>query len=304
MPVQTFGSVTNGTNFDIDFLPIEQWTNPDLIDPLHEWTTLGYLPYDFGISKFAITNEQWEKFELELGLEITGADPGYGTDLCDNGPTKSACPITWYEACQFVNWLNTSTGNPACYKFNGTQGTTDYALDLWTTADAYWDYNLYRNRHTIYCIPSESEWVKAAYWNQNTPGWQEWATPDGSHPTQAGWNFRCCSQDPCRNDFACSVEHGGWSTDPHGQWPVDQGSVELNGTYNMMGNIWEWTETPYEGVFDLLAPRCVRGGNWNHYHRHSGTAGVNDGRRGSRASYAAGTDDHTIGFRVIRLLTV
>ncbi len=41
------------------------------------------------------------------------------------------------------------------------------------------------------------------------------------------------------------------------------GSEELNGTYDMMGNLREWMETPYNSPgYSPSAPRVMRGGLW------------------------------------------
>ena len=48
---------------------------------------------------------------------------------------------------------------------------------------------------------------------------------------------------------------GDFATDPVAPWDVGSGSEELNGTFDMMGNLFEWNETiddqygaPYRGV--------------------------------------------------------
>jgi len=36
-----------------------------------------------------------------------------------------------------------------------------------------------------------------------------------------------------------------YATNPAGPWDVGSGSQELNGTYDMMGNVQEWMESPW-----------------------------------------------------------
>ena len=44
-------------------------------------------------------------------------------------------------------------------------------------------------------------------------------------------------------------------------WAVGSGSQELNGTYDMMGNIFEWTESPHDsGDYGTESFRTMRGG--------------------------------------------
>ena len=159
----------------------------------------------------------------------------YGTGA--NVPTNN---VSWYEAAQFVNWLNTSTGHQAAYKFTGTQGTSNYTFATWSPAEAAGGTNLYRNKDAFYYLPTEDEWVKAAYWNGTTL--QTYATKAGESLTQGngtsgtGWNYY----------------DNGYATSPHGPWNVGSGSEELNGTYDMMGNVWEWMESPWTAA--TMAP--------------------------------------------------
>ena len=113
---------------------------------------------------YEITNGQWDKFKANLGVPVTGEpsnaydnEPiGTGTDI----PTNN---VSWYEAAQFVNWLNTSTNHQAAYRFTGTQGTGDYNLDTWSPAQADNGTNLYRHKDAFYFLPTEDEWVKPAF---------------------------------------------------------------------------------------------------------------------------------------------
>ena len=166
-------------------------------------------------------------------------------------PTDS---VSWYEAAQFVNWLNTSTGHQAAYKFTGTQGTSNYTFAAWSPTDAGYDAsNPYRNKDALYFLPTEDEWVKAAYWNGTTL--QTYATKAGESLTQGngtsgtGWNYY----------------NNGYATNPYGPWNVGSGSQELNGTYDMMGNDWEWMESPWtSGDYGAGSSRGLRGGNWDY----------------------------------------
>jgi formylglycine-generating enzyme required for sulfatase activity len=57
---------------------------------------------------YEITNYQWNRFK---GV----SEPG------TNLPVDR---VSWYEAAQFVNWLNTSTNNPVAYKFTSSLPTS------------------------------------------------------------------------------------------------------------------------------------------------------------------------------------
>ena len=218
---------TGDNQFTIDFVPIPG--NPGVTrafntsgDPIETFTAGVVGDYtdpgdDFRISVHEITNAQWAKFQAELGVPVTGY-PGYSYDedpywTGANVPTNNA---SWYEAAQFVNWLNTSTGHQAAYKFVGTQGGTGYAMTRWSAAEADNGTNLYRHKDAVYHLPTEDEWVKAAYWNGSDI--QTWATPDDTVP-----------------DEDVEANYGDeYNAQP---WDVGSGSEELNGTFDMMGNI-------------------------------------------------------------------
>jgi hypothetical protein len=80
---------------------------------------------------------------------------------------------------------------------------------------------------------------------------QTYATKDGSFPVQGngsgtGWNYY----------------YGKFATNPAGPWEVNIGNQELNGTYDMMGNVWQWTETPASFPYAVGTPRWLRGGSF------------------------------------------
>ena len=264
----TFG--TGANQFTLDFVPISgdasaangaNISQYSFGDPRYRIFTDPDSNYRMGMHE--ITTGHWSKFRESLGVSVTG-DPleaydGFKVYLGIDVPSHG---VSWYEAAQFVNWLNTSTGHHAAYSFTGTQGTSDYALATWSAAEAAGGTNLYRHKDTFYFLPTEDEWVKAAYWNGTTL--QEYATKDNSIPSEwtptggpnsdgqaAGWNY-------------------GWAYPDNGPvnlqpWDVTAGysPEELNGTYDMMGNILEWMESPYSDPnYATGSSRVGRGGSW------------------------------------------
>jgi formylglycine-generating enzyme required for sulfatase activity len=237
----TFGSGAN--QFSIDFVTIAGDARyPGSWPAGSDYTFAGVNGRDYRMGTFEISNDQWYKFQAELGVPVTGDPSGaYDEDPYFTGTNVPTNVVSWYEAAQFVNWLNTSTGHQAAYKFTGTQGTGDYALDTWSPAEAYGGTNLYRHKDAMYYLPTEDEWVKAAYWNGTSL--QTWATTDDSVPVAGvDSNFDDARDEP---------------------WDVGSGSEELNGTYDMMGNVWEWMESPYgDPIYRTGSSRGVRGGSF------------------------------------------
>lgn len=250
--------------FEIEFVEISGNTNPA--------EGYGIVPYDYRIGRFEVTNAQWDGFAAAVGT-VTGFPPlAYDEGAVWTDPNVPTNMVSWYEAAQFVNWLNTSTGRPAAYQFTGTPGTEDYEFTVWDANDVGYDpSNPYRNSRAFYFLPSEDEWVKAAYWNG--AALQTWATPGGAAPTQPGWNFY----------------DGDYVTDPPGPWVVGSGDAELNGSFDMMGNVWELLESPYTpGLYE--SARVVRGGAYNYQDNHL---------RSFNRSYLGPALEHdNFGFRV------
>ncbi|MBN2293001.1 MAG: SUMF1/EgtB/PvdO family nonheme iron enzyme [Pirellulales bacterium] len=237
--VDSFG--TGANQFSIDFVPISNSTNPS--------SGYGIVDYDYRMGVFEITNDQWNKFTASLGVSVTGSQEGYSYSSYFTGTNVPTDNVSWYEAAQFINWLNTSTGHQAAYKFTGTQGTGDYTFAMWESSDAWGETNLYRHKDAYYFLPNEDEWFKAAYWNGTTI--QDYTTRPGDTLHQGdgvngtGWNY-----------YDTSL--------PSGPWNVGSGSEELNGTYDMMGNNREWVESPFIiQDYTLGSWRGMRGGTWD-----------------------------------------
>ncbi len=263
--------------FTIDFVAISgdassaDGTNISQYQPGHD----GYKAFvdpcsDYRIGVFEITNNQWDIFRNSVAVPVTGAPAdAYDRDSTSMGLNVPTDNASWYEAAQFVNWLNTSRGYHAAYRFTGTQGTSDYTPDTWSVSEADNGTNLYRHKDAFYHLPTEDEWVKAAYWNGSAL--QTWATCDNVAPTPG-----------VDSKFA---DAGG------SPWDVGSGSEELNGTYDMMGNVWEWMESPAsDGDYEVGSSRPLRGGAYN--------AAAPMITPNSRVYFPPNVEGGTIGFRV------
>ena len=268
---ETFG--TGASQFTIDFVPISGSTNPT--------SGYGIVNHDYRMGVYEITNDQWNKFKTSLGVPVKGnPESAYNEDPYHTGTNVPTNMVSWNEAAQFVNWLNTSKGHQAAYKFTGTQGTSDYTLATWNAAEAWGGTNLYRHKDAFYFLPTEDEWVKAAYWNGTTL--QDYANESASDlvggvPDQAKWNY--------------SPSLG------EAPWVVGSGSKELNGTYDMMGNLQEWMESPYSDTnYDASSSRGMRGGQFAQSSASLASS--------SRLYYLSESENSDIGFRVASISSV
>ncbi len=192
-------------------------------------TGYGAVGYAFHIFSTEVTIAQFQASGAGNGNE------GYWNESPRSvGPNGAASYVSLYEAMKYCNWMTSGDVNSGAYVFNeGAYQSTDRASAI----------SLYG---TIYALPTEDEWYKAAYYTGNAGDpWSLYAHGADTAPTRGtanGWNYRGSGV----NDFATSS--------PNYTWQSGYGAEEQNATYNMMGNVWEWLEDA-EGV--------IRGGSYN-----------------------------------------
>ena len=229
----------------------------------------GSVAYTYNLGKYEVSRDQITKANAAGSLGITMADMNsYG----GNGLLKPATGISYYEAAKYVNWLNTSTGGTAAYKF--VSGT----FQLWSPTDAGYDANnMYRNSLAKYVIASSNEWYKGAYGNLNGT-WNNYPTGSDSIPAAVASGTDA-------NTAVYGAQVG----------PADITSAGGLSPYETMGqggNVWEWMETAYDGINNTAGEnRVLRGGSW------SEIDSVNQGAS-NRFGYSPSTKVYSFGFRV------
>jgi formylglycine-generating enzyme required for sulfatase activity len=134
---------------------------------------------------------------------------------------------------------------------------------------------------TIYVLPTEDDWYKAAYLTSDGSGYTLYATGD---TTPDGIDFG--------GDTSYDSVYRDESAFNNGSpLAVGGGTAENNGTYDMGGNVREWGESPFDGTLDdPNQSRVRRGGLWA-----SGSSGLQSSDRGS---FDPGLEGDFIGFRV------
>ena len=232
----TFGSGDN--LFDIEFVPIGDAGN--LPDTTGDPNPAGAVAYEYRIGKYEISESM---IDHANALAAEAGDP-LGITHDGRGPNKPATRVSWFEAAQFVNWLNTSKGKTPAYKFDD-QGD----FQLWEpTDDGYDPDNRFRNTEAQYFLPSADEWYKAAFYDP--VGDQYFDFPNGSDtaplPVASGTDANTAIYE--QSGPADSILAGGASS---------------FGTVAQAGNIWEWEETEVDlANDDPLANRGFRGFAW------------------------------------------
>jgi len=245
--IVTFGQGAN--QFSMEFVAIGNPGNAADTNTDARPLNAGRVTYKYDIGKFEVSREMITKYNAateNAARQITLADM---TPYGGNGLNKPATGVSWNEAARFVNWLNTSTGNAAAYKFT-TTGVNDN-ISLWQSGDAGYDVsNPYRNRLAKFVLPSYDEWYKAAYYNPN--GSNYYIYPHGSNtPPMA----------------VSSGLSGVVYYQQVSQGPADvtqAGGLSPYGVMGLGGNVWEMQEgSAYLDNTNPSSDRGFRGGTWN-----------------------------------------
>jgi formylglycine-generating enzyme required for sulfatase activity len=250
----------------IDFVTIGNPGNPGDVrtgtdedgNPVAAPYGCGAVDYEYRIGKYEVTNAQWDDFVTAAGAPTGNpsfAYDGFTSWTGDNIPTNN---VTWYEATQFCNYLTSGDKSRGAYQFSGDNSNPgDFVrVDRDSALSTY---------GIVYVIPTEDEWYKAAYYTGS------------SYSTYANGTDTAPIGDVDTNYvyYAIGVP-----------WDVGSGTEEQNGTFDIMGNAWEWNETPITG-----SNRGQRGGSY---------FGGSDGSRSSSPGYDVPPffTDGLSGFRV------
>jgi hypothetical protein len=226
--LETFGSGANA--FTMDFVTIGNPGNPT--DPTPSPRVIGSVAYAYNLGKYEVSRDMVTKANTAGSLGITMSDmSGYG----GNGLLKPATGITWYEAAKFVNWLNTSTGGTAAYKFDGSGN-----FRRWSAGDSgYNANNNLRNSLAKYWLPSSNEWYKAAYGNMDGT-WNLYPTGSNSAPTAVA------------SGTAANTAVYEQSLDTGPADITSAGGLSAYGTMGQGGNVIEWMEAPYDESNNIM----------------------------------------------------
>jgi sulfatase modifying factor 1 len=191
--------------------------------------TFGAVNSSYRIGKFEVTSTQW--------ASVIAADLNVGNASGYSGQQPVA-NASWYEAAKFCNWLTSGSYNNGAYQFSNP--TTLTAVNRGAAISTY---------GTVYVLPTEDEWFKAAYFKSDGSGYTLYATGDTVPIRGAGGELYAGGDD-------------GMTFDP---WDVGSGttvSIENNGTFDMNGNVWELNESAFDGnLDDMMENRAARGGD-------------------------------------------
>jgi len=231
MVVANIASATIIRGINMDFVTIGNAGNSA------DSTGYGAVGYEYRIGKYEVTNEQWNAFVDAAGAPTGNPSTAYDLGSATTGPDVPSNRLSWFEAAQFCNYLTSGDKSKGAYLFSGDNDNAGDFLDI-DRDGAVSTYGI------AYFIPTENEWYKAAYYTGS--GYSLYANGLGTIPAaDNGWNY----------------EGGSYNY----LWDVGTGTMEQNGTFDMMGNVWEWNEAATDTAG---FSRGVRGGSFVHYDYH------------------------------------
>jgi formylglycine-generating enzyme len=244
----TFGSGAN--TFTIDFVTVGDPGNADDSGTTGSYSSpYGGVAYEFRMGTYEVSEDMINKANTLGSLGIT---------KFTRGTDKPATSVSWNEAARFVNWLNTSEGFSAAYKFTLQPGDVGYSananIELWTSGDAgYNASNLYRNANAYYFLPSEDEWYKAAYYSGTSSTYFDYATQQDAPSTPTAVSGGTGANEAV---YAQATATGPADID-------NAGGLSHYGTMGQNGNVWEWNESAFDAPNDSSSEgRAFRGGFW------------------------------------------
>jgi hypothetical protein len=239
----TFGS--GGNAFDLDFVVIGNPGNGN-----DTGAGGGTLSSPFGgvgyVYRMGVTEVPQSAIAKATNLGLTNV-----TTVAWTGD-RPAAGVTWFEAAAFVNWLNTSKGYQAAYNLGWTGST--WSMTPWSSAEA-WQLdgeNLFRHKDAYYFLPSEDEWYKSGYHQNDGVTANYWDFPTAGNSSPSGVTSGVA---------AGTAAYGTGASAP--ATVVASGGLSAYGTRGQGGNLIEWMESAFDGVNDqAFEDRTTRGGSF------------------------------------------
>ncbi|MDR1283870.1 MAG: formylglycine-generating enzyme family protein [Opitutaceae bacterium] len=264
-------------------------------------TGYGAVSYEYQIGTYEVTNAQYAAFlnavdsgganTLSLYNSNMGSDAyGGGITLNSGGADGSKYMVragydlkpvnfvSFYDAMRFTNWLTTGGTETGVYNLLGGGETPTNGTSVTRTLDAI--------PGTLWALPSEDEWYKAAYYDGNDAGtYRQYPMTGtlvaGTKDNGGTANYNDGDGYAFPDSYLTEVNH----------YDLVDGANSFYGTYQQGGNVWEWND-----AFMYSTNRVLRGGA---FYDDAG-----DLTSPWRASNAPVTENSGYGFRVVALTSL
>ena len=214
-------------------------------------TGYGSVGYEYRIATTEVTTAQYVEFlNAVAGVDTHGLYSTSMTSTFYNGIVRSGSGtqqnpftynsnagwenrsvqyVSWYDALRFTNWLHKNQPTGA-----QNANTTEYgAYDMSQGA------SVVRLSGSIYGLPTEDEWYKAAYYDPLLEVYYDYATKSNTIP-----NTNIPTND---TGNSANWRDGAEYTLGSPYWTTEVGAYSLSasayGTYDQTGNVFEWIET-------------------------------------------------------------
>lgn len=233
----------------------------------------GSVSYNYKIGKYEVTAGQYCEFlnrkaksdprglynttmaSIDIyggcGILRSGTSGTYSYSVAAEWAQRPVNYVNFWDACRFANWLGNGQGTgdteTGAYTLNGYKGDHGYTIQ--------------RNVGWQWAVTSEDEWYKAAYYRGGgtNAGYWDYPTQSDSAPSN-----QLTNPDGGNNGNFYSSLTGLTIGNPYRRTNVGEfeNSESAYGTFDQVGNVWEWNETVVykDSAYDY---RGLRGGSYN-----------------------------------------
>jgi sulfatase modifying factor 1 len=274
-----------GLAVTIDLVPVGNPGNTADTYRMQDGTTgYGSVAYTYSIGKYEVTAGQYTEFLNKVArtdayglyntymadtvdhqgcnIQRTGSSGNYSYNVDADWANRPVNWVSWGDAARFCNWLQNGQPNTGSQTLATTEdgayllnGQTSYAGLMGIT----------RKTNATYCIPSENEWYKAAFYDPSKGGLGVggyWLYPTKTNTGPS--NVLSSTGANNANFYDGNLYPHGWTIDsPYYRTPVGafESSYSAYGTFDQAGNVEEWNEAILSAGADN--GRGLRGGWYN-----------------------------------------
>jgi autotransporter-associated beta strand protein len=220
----------------------------------YEFTTANYVDYLNSVDPLGTNpNSVVNSYQIQFGgIVNTGTINGSRYSVAA-GRGNLPFGVSWFQAARVANWLHNGQGS-------GSTETGAYTLNgLNSGYEAP-----FVNPGATFFLPSIDQWYKAAYYKggSQSAGFWTYATQSNTQPSPVSVNLSTNDGSAGPNGNFANAGGGYWNSVMHGN-PANvgtSGGPSAYGTFDMSGNVWEWTNRI---VHDYYTYPFQWGGAWS-----------------------------------------